>query len=215
PVSLTRNGDPVKNALDMQLMMFTGYLIGAKQTEQVYIVSKDKDFCLGQEFFREFLHDDSISLQIIPTIADAFGAAYVNGETEEAFLNAADAPQDTHIMQDEYLAAFTHPEDHTQESLAALCEKYVALHMPQETETQEPKFSVQYHSTVRNLLGRGTDENTVSRVCEIISTADTLVDLNNGLARFYRDGERAKEVYHKCKPRFDDLRHLSRARNKG
>ena len=89
--------------------------------------------------------------------------------------------------------------------------------MPEEPVISEeaPMFTVQYHNTVRNLLGKTADEETVSRVCEIISDADTLVDLNNGLARFYRDGERAKAVYHKCKPRFEDLRHLSRARNKG
>ena len=76
-------------------------------------------------------------------------------------------------------------------------------------------FTVQYHNTVRNLLGKNTDEDTVNRVCEIISGSENLVDLNNGLAKLYRDGERAKTAYHKFKPKFEDLRHLSRVRNKG
>ena len=215
-----KNSDPVKNALDIQLMMFTGYLIGTKQTAQVFIVSKDKDFRLGTDFYERFMHEDGIELRIVPSISDSF-------RSEEELS----APEEETAVQLEAMAAeYSYPEflDAVQqqlstapESFAAFCDKYAA---PQPTfavpessqeEPNAPLFTVQYHNTVRNLLGKTADDETVSRVCEIISGADTLVDLNNGLARLYRDGERAKAVYHKCKPRFEDLRHLSRARNKG
>lgn len=215
-----KNSDPVKNALDIQLMMFTGYLIGTKQADHVFIVSKDKDFQLGTDFYERFMHDDSIELRIVSSIEDSYRSPEEPPAAEE--VSELDALAGTYGYP-EFLNAVQQQLDAEPGGFAAFCEKYAA---PQQTfsvsvepeESPEPEsalFTVQYHNTVRNLLGKSVDEDTVSRVCEIISGADTLVDLNNGLARFYRDGERAKAVYHKCKPRFDDLRHLSRARNKG
>ena len=213
-----KNSDPVKNALDIQLMMFTGYLIGTKQSEHVFIVSKDKDFQLGTDFYERFMHDDGIELRIVPTIEDSFRSEEEPApeESPAVAVDALEAP----CSYPEFLNAVQQQIETYPEGFAAFCEKYAA---PQpvfaetgaDEETGAPLFTVQYHNTVRNLLGKNADEETVSRVCEVISDADTLVDLNNGLARFYRDGERAKAVYHKCKPRFEDLRHLSRARNKG
>ncbi len=215
-----KNSDPVKNALDIQLMMFTGYLIGTHQAEHLYIVSKDKDFQLGTEFFQRFIHDDSLDLRIIPTIASSF----VKEETaapEETVLDALEDLAKAHEYP-EFIQEVERQLDGGLTGFAAICDQYakpasavVLPELPAQQPENEPKFTVQYHNTVRNLLGKSTDEETVERVCEIISTADTLVDLNNGLARYYRDGERAKSAYHKFKPRFDDLRHLSRVRNKG
>ena len=212
-----KNSDPVKNALDIQLMMFTGYLIGTGQTEQLYIVSKDKDFLLGMEFCERFISDSPTQLRIIPTIQDAFRPEEAPAPEEPVPDLLAALPEEP--TYPEFLNAVQRQLDESPESFAAFCEKYAAVQSPVYTEPaaepEAPYFTVQYHNTVRNLLGKNADEETVSRICEIISAADTLVDLNNGLARYYRDGERAKEVYHKCKPRFEDLRHLSRARNKG
>lgn len=215
-----KNSDPVKNALDIQLMMFTGYLIGTKQTDRLYIVSKDKDFQLGTEFFTRFINDDTIDLRIVPSIEASF-------QSEEPEVVCEVIEELETLTKDyeypEFLDAVQRQLDGGIGSFAALCDQYakpesIALPVLPEVSAvtaDAPMFTVQYHNTVRNLLGRSTDEETVSRVCEIISGADTLVDLNNGLARLYRDGERAKSVYHKCKPRFEDLRHLSRVRNKG
>lgn len=213
-----KNSDPVKNALDIQLMMFTGYLIGTKQAEQVFIVSKDKDFRLGTDFYERFMHEDGIELRIIPAIEDSFRSEEETAPEEE-LTAALETLADTGTYP-ELLHAVQQQLDACPEGFAAFCEQYAApqpVFSKQEEDTapEAPLFTVQYFNTVRNLLGKSADEETVSRVCEIISGADTLVDLNNGLARLYRDGERAKAVYHKCKPRFEDLRHLSRARNKG
>ena len=217
-----KNGDPVKNALDIQLMMFTGYLIGSRQTDHLYIVSKDKDFWLGTEFFHRFIQDDSIELRIIPSISASF-------EPKEEPAPAADAQ--VMATLESLAAASDYPEfieaverqlDDGLTGFAALCNQYASptvvlpeIPVTEEPEESTPMFTVQYHNTVRNLLGKNTDEDTVNRVCEIISGSENLVDLNNGLAKLYRDGERAKTAYHKFKPKFEDLRHLSRVRNKG
>lgn len=214
-----KNSDPVKNALDIQLMMFTGYLIGTKQTEHLYIVSKDKDFQLGTEFYQRFIHDSSIELRIVPSIEASFQPESVEEPIEEESTGLTEVLET--LSRDYAYPEFLHAVEQqldAPDSFAAVCDQYAkpaVLPEPIGEMQDAPMFTVQYHNTVRNLLGKSTDEETVSRVCEIISDSDTLVDFNNGLARFYRDGERAKNVYHKFKPRFEDLRHLSRARNKG
>ncbi len=203
-----KNSDPVKNALDIQLMMFMGYLIGSKRAEQLYIVSRDKDFTLGTAFYERFIRDEQIELRIVPDIAASFRSE--EPEPEEA---PAAAPQEPWEQLVETLQSPAAP------SFAQIVDRY-ASNVPQPAADipapeEAPLFTVQYYNTVRNLLGKNTDAETVSRVCEMISVSDTLVDFNNALARFYRDGQRAKVVYHKFKPRFEDLRHLSRAGRKG
>lgn len=212
-----KNNEPVKNALDIQLMMFTGYLIGAGQTEQLYIVSKDKDFLLGLAFYERFLNDDSISLQLISSIEDAFRTEAPEESIEEQAAGELEA------MAQSY--GYTEFVDAVQQQLppsfAEICDRFakpvppVVPEVPEEQTEEAPMFTVQYYNTVRNLLGKNTDAETVTRVCEMISVSDTLVDFNNALARLYRDGQRAKVVYHKFKPRFEDLRHLARASRRG
>ncbi|MBR3629849.1 MAG: hypothetical protein IKN55_05165 [Oscillospiraceae bacterium] len=201
-----KNSDPVKNALDIQLMMFLGYLIGSKRAEQLFIVSRDKDFTLGTAFYERFIRDESIDLRIVPDIAASFGQEEPEPEKDAV-------PQELCESLVETMQTSAAP------SFAQIVERYAsappqpAFDIPAPGEA--PMFTVQYYNTVRNLLGKNTDAETVSRVCEMISVSDTLVDFNNALARFYRDGQRAKVVYHKFKPRFEDLRHLSRAGRKG
>ena len=242
-----KSGDPVKNALDIQLMMFAGFLIGAKQTQNLYIVSRDKDFLLGTGFYEQFIHDEKITMQIIPTVEASFvkEAALLEDapvevpvtectqepesyETYDAFVQSIqqklDAPEEAELA--ETMTDLTSMSSAPTASFASLCEKYakaldaIPAAMPMKTGLMEisdvpsepdPLFTVQYHNTVRNLLGKNSDEETVSRICEMISVSDSLVEFNNALAKYYRDGQRAKVVYHKFKPRFEDLRHLSRA----
>ncbi len=207
--------EPVKNALDMQLMMYAGYLIGTQPEQKLYIVSKDKDFQLGADFLAHYLGDTQAELQQIPCVA----ASMQQPEEEdayEAFVRTLQEQVEAHTAA---------------ESFADLCEKYAVDPSPvsvltansfsipaaEELALQQPDmlYSVQYHNTVRNLLGKSTDEETVTNMCEIISSSDNLLAFNNALARYYRDGQRAKVVYHKIKPRFENLRHLSRACRKG
>ena len=205
-----KNSDPVKNALDIQLMMFAGYLIGTRQSDAIYIVSRDKDFLLGTEFFQRFIREEGIALQIIPSVETSLRT--VPEPAEEGLADPMTMPAPTGTYESFVNALREQAET---PSFAQLCEQYAKPEEldapPQETA---PLFTVQYHNTVRNLLGKNTDEETVDRVCQMISVSDTLVEFNNALARFYRDGQRAKVVYHKFKPRFEDLRHLSRAGRK-
>ena len=219
-----KKGDPVKNALDIQLMMYTGYLIGTHQSDRIFIVSKDKDFQLGTEFFQRFIHDDSIDLRIVPSIESTLLPEPAAEPEPEEQLTAELEALTGEVGYTEFLGIVQHQLDSSTPSFAAFVDQYAKADaepvlpvLPDTPAAQEdaPNFTVQYHNTVRNLLGKSTDEETVNRVCEMIHDADSLVDLNNALARYYRDGQRAKTVYHKFKPRFEDLRHLSRARNKG
>ena len=259
-VSLSpKNGDPVKNALDIQLMMYTGYLIGTKQTDAIYIVSRDKDFLLGAEFFQSFIHDDAIALRQVSSIEEALRQDEAPSEEEAPFDDLlpeepeAETPPEGYVSFVQALrtpdpagfAAFVDRfarddapaataadapallDELSDEEAAAELPLYgrivlddIKVPAPAKTSHDSPRFAVQFTDTVRELLGKGADAATVGDVCEIISSSETLVDLNNGLARYYRDGdgERAKTLYHKCKPRFDDLRRLARpghARNKG
>ncbi len=219
-----KNGDPVKNALDIQLMMFVGYLIGSRSSEKLYIVSKDKDFLLGSSFFERFINDEAISLRLIPTIAESL---YTEEPEISCIPETQDDPATDPIVQN-YPSFAEALEEQFTPSFAQFCDQYARQPEPEkemarpvqhfltssEPEEPAPAFTVQYYNTVRNLLGKSTDDETITRVCEMISGSETLVDFNNALARFYRDGQRAKTVYHKFKPRFENLRHLSRAGRK-
>lgn len=224
-----KNGDPVKNALDIQLMMFVGYLIGSKRSERLYIVSKDKDFLLGSSFFERFINDEEISLQLIPAIAVSLceKEQETSVTSEEPEIHDLPIAEPEPVAQD-YQSFVAALENQFTPSFAQFCDQYARQPEPAESlsptiqpflpdpepETTSPAFTVQYYNTVRNLLGKSTDDETITRVCEMISDSETLVDFNNALARFYRDGQRTKTVYHKFKPRFEDLRHLSRAGRK-
>ncbi len=214
-----KNGDPVKNALDIQLMMYAGYLIGVQQDPKLYIVSKDKDFQLGTDFLAHYLENTEVELKIVPSVA----ASMAKPEPEDAYQAFVRSLQEQ-------------PEEiPKEESFALLCERYARPLAEEEScsavqaaellpeaflngipdASADPMYSVQYYNTVRNLLGKSTDEETVSQMCDMISSSDSLLAFNNALARYYRDGQRAKVVYHKIKPRFENLRHLSNASRKG
>ncbi|MBE6850971.1 MAG: hypothetical protein E7504_04415 [Ruminococcus sp.] len=222
-----KNGDPVKNALDIQLMMFAGFLIGSKSTDALYIVSKDKDFLLGTDFYRNYIPEGETGFRVVPSIAASMEEPVQEAETASAGTAAYDA------FLTNLQAQIT--EESPTESFAMLCDRYavpteqeelsIPMALPEETfavpmqtaplPEAAPLFTVQYCNTVRNLLGKNADEETVSRVCEIIYASDDLVAFNNALARYYRDGQRTKQVYHKFKPKFENLRHLSRVVRKG
>ncbi len=205
-----KNGDSVKNALDMQLMMFTGYLIGKHRDAALYIVSKDKDFLLGTSFLEQFLSDADVSLQLVPSIA----ASRIVPEEEPEVPAACEtaAPEEVSAPA----------------SFAQICEKYAklvedvtptipVLSVVEEQSAEETgsMFTVQYYNTVRNLLGKETDELTVNSVCEMICTSESLVAFNNALTQYYRDSKKAGSIYHKFKPKFQNLRHLSKTSRRG
>ena len=201
-----KNSDPVKNALDIQLMMYVGYLIGSEKAEHIYIVSKDKDFQLGTDFYERFLQNERLTLKIVPDILSAFQLEKSPDIPEEEPENII--PNTVGIPKEENSFLIVPPV--VQNVQTPSTERMQVLPL----DNTAPLFTVQYYNTVRNLVGKNTDDETVNHLCEIISVSDTLVDLNNALAKYYHDGQSAKLVYHKFKPRFQDLRHLSRAGRK-
>ena len=235
-----KNNDPVKNALDIQLMMFTGFLIGSKASDTIFIISKDKDFLLGSDFFSRYIPDDSILLTQVSSIAEGCNLLKSLKEGGAAAIEATDADRFAGIDEDDPLDDYTDMIEEQREeyrpyakkvvkreSLAAVADRFAReeaaaaplyaridldeLPEPEPETMTAPAYSVQYYNTVRNLLGKNADPDDVTTICGIIGEAEDLVSLNNGLALFYRDNDRAKAVYHKCKPRFEDLRHLARA----
>ncbi len=226
-----RSGDPVKNALDIQLMMFAGYLIGTCRNTDLFIVSKDKDFALGTDFFEHFLSDAEVTLQIVPSIAAS--KVQPEAETPAPAYNVTELEEVVDAYLKETLCEPAPAE--ASSGFALFCDRYAKDPVteapsepfrtvnllstgqlpPEPKEEEPPMFTVQYYNTVRNLLGKKTDDKTVSTVCEMISDSDSLVAFNNALTKYYRDGKKAGTVYHKFKPKFENLRHLSRAARKG
>ena len=175
-----KNNDPVKNALDIQLMMFVGYVIGTKQSEQIYIISKDKDFRLGLEFYQNYIQDDSVKLQICPSVE----ASFHENEVPPAYENFVSSLRET-VEQE-----------------GIMPEEVVSL-----LEQEQPDS---YQNQVRLMLGKNADDKTVRKICGIISQSETLTDLNNGLTKAYHDGQKVKDLYYRCKPKFELLRKIAK-----
>ncbi|MBE6876980.1 MAG: hypothetical protein E7496_09755 [Ruminococcus sp.] len=182
-----KNNDPVKNALDIQLMMFVGYVIGTKQSEQIYIISKDKDFRLGLEFYQNYIQDDAVRLQIRSSVEASFHDEETEPEVPPAYENFISSLRET-VSQEGFM-----PE----EVISML-------------EQNQPDS---YQNQVRLMLGKNADDKTVKTICEIIAHADTLTELNNGLSKAYHDGQKVKDLYHKCKPKFEMLQKLAKQQN--
>ncbi len=176
-----KNNDPVKNALDIQLMMFLGYVIGTKQSHEIYIISKDKDFRLGVEFYENYIQTEEIKLAIRPSVEASFHPDAQ--EIPEVYENFVSALRES-VEQESFQASALNSVQNSSEIL--------------------------YQTQIREMLGKNADDKTVRNICEIIAHADTLTDLNNGLAKTYHDGQKVKELYHKCKPKFEMLRKLAK-----
>lgn len=69
--ALSTRKNTVKNALDLQLSMYIGYLIGSRPNEMLYIISKDTDFDLNIAFFSQYLQAGDMSLFLSATIENA------------------------------------------------------------------------------------------------------------------------------------------------
>lgn len=181
-------GEPVKNALDMQLIMFAGYLIGKQEDSEIYIISKDKDFLLGMEFYQNYIHNDNILLQIIPSI----------------HVTDSNLTEQQHLQ--EYHSLVT--------SLQEVSEQDAMIQLIHQLDASIPDLPEQYHSpasdtqhqnTVKNILGKNISKKELAEISEIIKKSNTLVELNNALSKYYRNSQKSKTIYHKLKPQFEYL----------
>lgn len=68
-------------------------------------------------------------------------------------------------------------------------------------------FPKEMQSEVRELLDLD-DKRTVNRICAILAASPDLLTLNNLLYRHCHDGKQVKELYHKLKPSYQELRKL-------
>lgn len=177
--ALSTRKNTVKNALDLQLSMYIGYLVGSRPKEPLYIISKDTDFDLDLTFFAQYLQEGGASLSICATIENALdGVSAVN--TAQMLEEAA--------------------KEATQEEQSAPAAK--------KKNSAVVVFSKALQARVKELL-ETEDKQVVNRICAILTASEDLLSLNNLLSRYYHDGKQVKEIYHKLKPSFNALRELT------
>ncbi|WP_295218749.1 PIN domain-containing protein [Ruminococcus sp.] len=177
--ALSTRKNTVKNALDLQLSMYIGYLVGSRPKEPLYIISKDTDFDLDLTFFAQYLQEGGASLSICATIENALdGVSAVN--TAQMLEEAA--------------------KEATQEEQSAPAAK--------KKNGAVVVFSKALRARVKELL-ETEDKQVVNRICAILTASEDLLSLNNLLSRYYHDGKQVKEIYHKLKPSFNALRELT------
>lgn len=184
--ALSTRKNTVKNALDLQLSMYIGYLIGSRPKERLYIISKDTDFDLNQQFYDRYLQEDVHALSIYSTIENAMKGIPTRDAVQALEETAAAALADTTSTEEENVPA---APKKTKSSAAML-------------------FPKELQSEVRELLDTD-DKQAVNRICAIITASEDLLTLNNLLSRYYHDGKQVKDMYHKLKPSYKALRKLA------
>lgn len=88
----SKSKNTVKNALDLQLSMYIGYLLGRRPDVPLYIVSRDTDFDLNLSFYAHYLHHQDVMLFVCASIEDAVQGATASSLEEPAQEEAADPP---------------------------------------------------------------------------------------------------------------------------
>ena len=61
-----------KNALDFQLTMFAGYILGKGTTQNIYIISNDKGFDANLSFYDNYLYAEGVEIVRHTSIAGTF-----------------------------------------------------------------------------------------------------------------------------------------------
>lgn len=103
--ALSTRKNTVKNALDLQLSMYIGYLIGSRPKERLHIISKDTDFDLNQQFYDRYLQEDVHALSIYSTIENAMKGIPTRDAVQALEETAAAAPADTTSTEEENVPA--------------------------------------------------------------------------------------------------------------
>ena len=201
-VSVTlKAGDPVKNALDMQLIMFAGYLIGTKQVSEIYIISKDKDFLLGIDFYQNYIYNKNIILKTIPTIK-------ISDKNNQAQHSQKLPPeQESNILE-------LIKKSNTLSELNTIVINYKTTAIYQELK---PQFEIlkallknipdtPCQNIIKNVLSNNLDEKTLAEICEIAKTSDTLTELYHILIMHYPHCEQARTIYKTLKPQVKTLK---------
>lgn len=178
--AISTRKNTVKNALDLQLSMYIGYLVGRRPQVPLYIISKDTDFDLDLTFFMQYLQQDGTSLAICATIEDALNGVFQ--------LNTSQLLKETEVETD-LETPQTRPEVSAQKKKSGS-----VVVFPKALQT-----------SVKELLELD-DQKVINRICAIVTASEDLLTLNNLLSRYYHDGKQVKQIYHKLKPSFASLR---------
>ncbi len=181
--AISTRKNTVKNALDLQLSMYIGYLIGSKPQIPLYIISKDTDFDLDLTFFTQYLQKEGTSLTVCASIENA-----LNGVSQ---LNTSQILQETEAQMQEGA-----DESKPQEPARPTGKKKTGAVVV---------FPKALQASVKELLDLD-DAKVINRICAILTASEDLLTLNNLLARYYHDGSQVKTIYHKLKPAFASLR---------
>ena len=194
----------VKNALDLQLGLYIGYLIGSAPDTPLYIISKDTDFDLMLSFFARYLDQHGAGLSICRSIAEAL---LPDEETEPA--------EETEAVQTDAPAA----DEQTEETAAAeSCGRRkgkaeraetVRVRPVQQKRSRRGDFPKELQGLVQELTGIH-ERDEVRRICAMVESAEDLLALNNLLSHYYHDGKRVKPLYHALKPHYKEMRRLLR-----
>ncbi len=180
--AISTQKNTVKNALDLQLSMYIGYLCGSRPDTPLYIISRDADFDLGLNFFSQYLQGSS-------------GSSVVECATIEHALVGNSLPNTSQTLQQAV-------QDETDEK------KEPPHDSDKAKKTGGVVIGERMREIVAELIG-SNDKKVVHRICAIIAASQDLLALNNLLARYYHDGSVVKEIYHKLKPSFNALREMA------
>ena len=193
----------VKNALDLQLTLYLGYLTATLPAEnnKIYIISKDKDFGLDVEFSKQYLINTNATVERYSTIQNA-----IDGLTDEECERLAA------LAEEQEKAESENYEDADDENEIQGNDIQNEDNLE---EFQSPEISDEYSPTlfnaVYNLLDQRldtADELDIGKICSMIKSSNDLLALNNNLAALFRDGEKVKEIYHIIKPQFEMLKNF-------
>lgn len=218
----------IKNALDIQLMMFAGYVIGIQQSKQFYIISKDNDFKLGIDFFQKHLHQKGMLLQVHPKIKTTFSGQperisklekqvrqifgeNTNSKTIEHICTAIS--QSTNLIEmHNYFVKIYHDSDKVSELYQKCKPHFETLRKLANTHSSaQPEIS--YQEQMRQILEQA-EEQDINILCQMIAQSKDLNEFHQTLTKFYTDKEKVKNFYQKCKPKFSEFHQLAKTDQK-
>lgn len=211
--ALSSKKNTVKNALDLQLSMYVGYLVGQHPHVPIYIISQDTDFYLILNFFSQYLQNEDTSLSVCASIDDALHGIVAMNTVQ--LLQEMEAEEAAAKREKEVEATEVTEAESTQQSKPVPTTAAAAKPTANTSTSTKPKrtssaevFPKALQKSVRELL-ETQDQKEINRICAILTAANDLVALNNLLSRYYRDGAKVKQVYHKLKPNYAELRQLA------
>jgi hypothetical protein len=224
PYSKTSISNSIKNALDLQLTLYLGYLLASDTVdEEFYIISKDNDFGLDLEFCRTYLEGCDKQVYLFENIQKALDKDIIPSdeetteETEQKTAESSENEAETSKECENSDSEKTEPENaenkaEKDDQAEETKEKMVLANNPTTTLVVDDKISTGLFSAMETLLKESnvasSGDDFVKDICTLTKKSEDLLALNNNLANLFRDGEKVKAIYHVIKPQFELLKKL-------